>query len=260
MKEGVYKSGHGRNEVSDLDQRTVDNLLQVARAHRQHERYYAMQGLEAAAALRRDANALKSLADRWLDPPTNGADAIDDPRFHAAGCTDLNADAAIGTSGILFMEGENEPTELTTLKSKLSDFATQHYEISKWLFVMMDRAWDREAILLSPGSATAGLRRHMALARTTLTAGDLGVAARLVGAAHKALCAQDFRPEAIRADRDSAAKIVRTAAWLLDAATGVLAEQAAQIGYSDADWTAYIEELERLTDSEIAEPGDERDQ
>ena len=243
--------------MSELDQAAIENLLRVARAHRRHERFYAMEGLEIAAALRRDASALRALADHWLEAPTGAADAVDDPRFRAAGCADLNADAATASAGILFMEGENEPAELAALKGKLSDFATRHAEISRWLLDMMERAWDREAILLRPGTATAGFRRHLTVTRTALTAGKLGVAGRLAGAAHTALSAQDFRPAAIRADRRGAAEIARTAAWLLDAATAVLAEQASQLGCSDADWTAYIEELESHSDSNAAQTRNE---
>jgi hypothetical protein len=239
--------------VTHLDKTAVANLLQVARAHRRHERFYAMEGLEAAAALRRDANALRALADRWLEAPTGPAGAIDDPRFGAAGCPDLNADAATASAGILFMEGENEPAEIALLKRKLSAFAARHAEISRWLLEMMEHAWDREAILLKPGTAAVGFRRHLTVTRTALTAGKLGVAGRLVGAAHTALSAQDFRPAAIRADRNAAAEIARTAAWLLDTATAVLGEQASQLGYSDADWTAYIEELEGLSDSNTSQ-------
>jgi hypothetical protein len=245
-----------RNDVRQLDKAAIGNLLRVAKAHRQHERFYAMEGLEAAAGLRRDANALRALADRWLDAPTAAASAIDDPRFRAAGCTDLNADAATASAGILFMEGENEPAELAALKHKLSGFAARHAEISKWLLDMMERAWDREAILLKRGTATAGFRRHLTVTRTALTAGKLGIAGRLAAAAHTALSAQDFRPAAIRADRRGAAEIVRTAAWLLDAATAVLAEQASQLGNSDADWTAYIEELEHLGETDATQSSD----
>jgi hypothetical protein len=243
--------------VTHLEPKEIDNLLEVARAHRRHERFYAMTGLEVAAALRRDANALRALADRWVAEPTGAAGAIDDPRFRAAGCSDLNADAATASAGILFMQGEQEPAELAALKRKLSAFAAEQAEISRWLLDMMEHAWGREAILLRPGTATAGFRRHLTVTRTALTAGKLGVSARLAGAAHTALSAQDFRPAAIRADRRAAAEMARTAAWLLDAATAVLAEQASQLGCSDADWTAYIEQLERLGDSDAGRPDNE---
>jgi hypothetical protein len=243
--------------VTHLEPKAIESLLQVARAHRRHERFYAMEGLEVAAALRRDANALRALADRWLEEPTDAAPAIDDPRFRAAGCADLNADAATASTGILFMEGEQEPAELAALKRKLSAFAAEQAEISKWLLDMMEHAWGREAILLRPGTATAGFRRHLTVTRTALTAGKLGVSARLAGAAQAALSAQDFRPAAIRADRHGAAEMARTAAWLLDAATAVLAEQASQLGYSDADWTAYIEQLERFGISDARQPGNQ---
>lgn len=153
------------------DQATIESLLQVARYHQQHERFYAMEGLEVAARLRREANALKALADRWNDATSAAASpASDDPRFHAAGCADLNAQAAVASAGILFMEGENEPEEMTALKRRLTGFADQHVELGAWLDDMMDRAWSREAELLRPPTVTAAYRRHMVITRTALTA------------------------------------------------------------------------------------------
>lgn len=230
-----------------MDDSTIQGLLQVARFHQRHERYYAMEGLEVAARMRRDANALKALADRWADPGARRRSArSEDPKLHAAGSEDLNAEAAIASGGILFMEGENEPEEITALKKKLDDFARQHLALGSWLDDMMDRAWAREAALLRPETALAAYRRHLVVTRTSLTARKLSIAGRLAAAAQTALCSQDFAPAAIRADLTQAADVVRTAAWLLDASTAVLAEQAADIGFSDADWTAYIEELEAL--------------
>ncbi|MFF1359154.1 hypothetical protein [Streptomyces sp. NPDC058297] len=45
-------------------------MLAVARAHREHERYHSLLKLEHAVSLRRDANTLKVLADRWLEAGT----------------------------------------------------------------------------------------------------------------------------------------------------------------------------------------------
>jgi hypothetical protein len=227
----------------------IEGMLQLARSHRQHERYHSLSGLENAAALKRDANALKVLADHWLRSVDNARSAIDyqDPAFRAAGCEDLSDPTAVATTGILFMEGEGEPRELKQMKGKLWAISDSLGKVSRWLVEKMDAGWQREKQVLTPELAAAARPRFMALTRTTLAGAKFGVAARLMDAALHALNTLDFRPEALRKDLRGAAGMVRTASYLLDEAAALLAEQAAQLGLSDPDWTEYIEELEAMS-------------
>lgn len=227
----------------------IEGMLQVARFHRQHERYHSLSGLENAAALKRDSNALKVLADHWFrsaDTPRTGID-YQDPAFRAAGCEDLSDPTAVATTGILFMEGEGEPRELTQMKGKLWAISDSLGKVSGWLAEKMDAGWDREKQVLTSELAAAAQPRFMALTRTTLAGAKFGVAARLMDAALHALNTLDFRPEALRKDLRGAAGVVRAASYLLDEAAALLAEQAAQLGLSDPDWTAYIDELEAMS-------------
>jgi hypothetical protein len=223
----------------------IADLLQIARHHRDHERYYAMEGLEQAAAIRRDAGALRALADRWLagQAPDGGDARYDDPQLKAAGCEDLNDPAALATAGILFMEGEGEPAEIAALKVKLAAERDRCLGTGSWLEDKMQAAWQREAALLTAEHADAAYARHMTLMRTTLTASKLVVAGRLLGAAHAALAPRDHRPAGVRADLHGAGRLLRATAWLMDAAAGLIAEQAADLGASDPAWTSYIEDL-----------------
>jgi hypothetical protein len=226
----------------------IAGMLQVARFHREHERYHSLTGLENAAALRRDANALKVLADTWLRAAERPRPEIDygDAAYRAAGCADLSDPTAVATTGILFMEGEGEPRELTQLKGKLWALTDTMARVSAWLAEKMEAGWEREMRLLTPELAETARPRFMALTRTTMSGSTFGVAARLMGAALEALNAVEFRPEAIRKDLRGSAMLVRTAGWLLDEAAALLAERAAELTRSDPDWTDYIDELERL--------------
>jgi hypothetical protein len=231
--------------VTAMPDSTIADLLQIARHHREHERYYAMAGLEQAAGLRRDAGALRALADRWLNgEASDGTEArYDEPQLKAAGCDDLNDPAAVATAGILFMEGEGEPAEISSLKVKLAAQRDRCLNSGRWLGEKMEAAWQREAVLLTADYADAAYARHMALTRTTLTASKLVIAGRLIGAAHAALAPHDHGPAEVRADPRGAGRLLRATAWLIDAAAGLIAEQAADLGASDPAWTTYIEDL-----------------
>src|SRR5689334_13828398 len=93
-----------------------DGLLAVAgnlsRYHREHEKYYAEAALADAVSLQRTARALTALAERWAyaEPAAQPAPSP------FAGTPDLNDERAIETSGVLFMEGEGEPAEITRIK------------------------------------------------------------------------------------------------------------------------------------------------
>jgi hypothetical protein len=224
---------------------TLDDLLRIARYHRQHERYYVIEGFERAAELRRAASALRALADRWMDGDASGdaSGRYSSPQLQAAGCEDLNDPAALATAGILFMEGESEPAEIARLKAKLAGLRDTYMETGRWLEEKMDAGWQREAALLNPEYADVAYARHMVLMRTTLSAAKMRVASRLIGAAHAALAPREHKPAQVRADPESAGRLLRTTAWLIDAAAALIAEQAGDLGASDPGWTAYIEDL-----------------
>lgn len=62
----------------------------------------------------------------------------DDPAFAAAGCEDLNGAAVVAMTGILFMEGESEPPEITAMKVELAGLAATLSRTSGWLMAKMD--------------------------------------------------------------------------------------------------------------------------
>lgn len=238
--------------TEDLDLSKVAGMIQIAKYHREHERFYAMQELELAADLRKDSNALKVLADGWLkaaSEPIRDRSQREHSELRTAGCKDLSDLTAVATTGILFMEGEGEPIEFPRLKTKLAAASESLRQTSDQLKVHMDAAWEREVALLTAEFADAAYHRFEILTRTTLAGQKKEVAGRLIATANTALGSQDFSPETVRADLTGAAKLVRTASWLLDMAVEVLSNQAGEYGLLDPNWTAYVEELERISAS-----------
>jgi hypothetical protein len=224
----------------------LDGLVAVARWHREHERFHSMNALQNAADLRRSSNALKVLARRWLD----GHDAepasfpVADPLFRAAGCEELNDPGSVATTGVLFMEGESEPAELTQMKLELAGMAAGFDNWSAWLAEKMAPAWERESVLLTSTLASAAQPRFAALTRTTRTGAALGLVARLLHAAGWAIAAHPLAPRDIRGDPAGSAQRLLAASWLLDEASSTLAETAADLARSDPDWTAYLAALD----------------
>lgn len=227
-----------------MNEKEVGELLEIARAHREHERYHSMAKLEQAAALRRDSNALKVLADRWLQVPV-AADPGVGGEHDARGCEDLNGPAAVTTTGILFMEGEPRPGELTAMLARFEDAAHEYERLSRWLAEKMAGAWPRLGSLLTPELIEAARPRFAALARTTAAGSAYGLAARLLTAAASAMRNQDLTPAGVRADPVGAAAMLRTSGRLVDMAAAVIAEAAAGLGLSDPDWTSFIATLSR---------------
>lgn len=139
-----------------------DGLLAVARNlsqyHREHEKYYSEAPLTGAISLQRVARTLIALAERWASVEPAAAPAPSP----FAGTPDLNDDRAIETSGVLFMEGEGEPAEITRIKSELETIAASSEQSGSWLASAMEASWSMaEALLSYPQLADLLAERHM---------------------------------------------------------------------------------------------------
>ena len=227
----------------------LSHMRDIARAHRAHERHHSLLKLEAAAALRRDSNALKVLADHWLGvtdavPATaDGPDAADAPATAdgPVSCPDLTDPSAVSTTGVLYMEGESVPGELRAMRRRFATDAADYRDLSHWLAAKMDEAWERMGPLLTSRHADAATPRFRALVHTTAAGDAYGVVARLLDAAATTLNAQDLTPAGVRADIPGAARVIRMVSQLLDLAAARLARAAADLGESDTAWTDFLE-------------------
>jgi hypothetical protein len=129
----------------------------LARFHREHEKFYARAPLEEAVAPQRTSAALRALAERWstVEPHTPQAASP------FSGAEDLNDERAIELAGILFMEGQGEPTEITRIKRELGSAAQGNDEAGQWLGAAMATSWQvAENLLRFPALADLLAERH----------------------------------------------------------------------------------------------------
>ncbi|HEV8439580.1 MAG TPA: hypothetical protein VGT40_15940 [Methylomirabilota bacterium] len=231
--------------MRELDLDVLDN---IARFHREHERFYTMTQMAAAADLSREANKLKIVADVWLEDRSPAAEAqvdFSDPRYQAAGCTDLNALRAIAAIGVLFMEGQGEPAEIRGLKAKLRGMGVAMQASGQWLAEKMDAAWERESVLFTAELVDAAWPRFQTIVTNWRGSRSTMLAGKLMLLAVECLERIDFTPAAIRADRQRGGRYLRTAGWILDKAAQVLATSGADLADNDIHWTDYREILKR---------------
>jgi hypothetical protein len=224
-------------------------LDNIATYHREHERYYAVHRYESATELAREANKLKVVADCWLassKPAPHYPDTdFNQPAFQPAGCDDLNALAAIASIGILFMEGQGEPSEIRVLKGKLAARGDGSVRAGEWLAGMMAASWPRESLLLDDRFANAARARYKTIATNWIGSLEMIVVGRLLVLAVKKLAALDFTPRALRAAPKQAGEKLILAARIIERAARLEATGGVELSGNDECWTTYREALKR---------------
>jgi hypothetical protein len=224
---------------------TVQNL---ARYHREHEKFYARAPLESALALSRTSDALKALAERWSKVEASAAPAASP----YAGAEDLNDDRAIGAAGVLFMEGEGEPAEILRIKRELAAAAQGNEEVGTWLDEAMRASWAAaEALLAHPELADLLGERHAIIANDWRAASLSRLMARHLERALAILERIDFSPTAIRdelaAGRHTPAYLF-AAAELIDHAADLSSESARLVHENERRWRVFKARIEQLAD------------
>ena len=106
----------------------LEAIENLSRFHRDHERFYAQAPREQAVVVQRHARALAALADRWAGTPVRRVEALSP----FEGAEDLNADVALQLDGVLFMEGEGPPPELTRVLRDLRTTGDDLIETGSW--------------------------------------------------------------------------------------------------------------------------------
>jgi hypothetical protein len=218
-------------------------LRNIASFHREHERYYTWHQASAAADLFREANRIKAVATAWLDDelPASPSGNFDDPRFAAAGCHDLNAIRAIGSIGILFMEGEQEPSEFLAIKGKLAAMGVHSSRSGNWLAEKMEHAWTRESWLLRDDLVEAAEPRFGTIMTNLCGARHVELAGRCATLALEIIGSLDLKPAGVRADVRGSGRRLLDAAWVLDSAAQVTGRAAASLSENEARWTRYLD-------------------
>ena len=176
----------------------LDTARNLAHFHKQHERFYATSPVESALGLHRHARALLALADRWttVEP---GARVGGLSPFQ--GAEDLNSEAATALEGVLFMEGEGRPAEITAMIGDLRHQADTYANAGEWLANAMQASWQMAATMLQiEGLAGVMGERHRIISNDWLAAHMQSLAATMLTRAADMLERIDLMPAAVRED------------------------------------------------------------
>jgi hypothetical protein len=175
----------------------LEAVLNLSRFHREHEKFYASAPLETAVQLHRHARTLLALADRWVTAAPSTRPALSPYE----GTEDLNSTVAVQLDGVLFLEGEGRPPELTALIGELRTHAEGFTGIGEWLAAAMTASWDMAAALLDVDELADVLgERHRIISNDWLAASMNSLTGRLLARAADMLDHLDLTPAALRQD------------------------------------------------------------
>ena len=230
----------------------LDAVLNLTRYHREHEKYYAQAPLQTAVKLHDASKVLLTFADRWADvEPLEGT-----PQGRYVACEDLNEKAAIQSHGVLFMEGEGEPGELTTLKRDLELIAQDQANAGEWLDQAMTSSWEmaRGLLPIRPLADVHG-ERHRIIANDWQAASLITLVGRLVRRAVELLEQVDFAPAAVREDLRGQRTYVGylySASELIDRAADLASEFAVLVHDNERRWRVFRARVATLVDAPAA--------
>jgi hypothetical protein len=224
-------------------------ILNLSTFHREHEKFYASAPRETAVRLQRHARTLQALADAWsvVTP------SVRTPFSPFEGAEDLNAPVALQLDGVLFMEGEGRPAELTQLVGDLRATARDQRSTGEWLSAAMGASWDVAAALLEvEGLADLLGERHRIIANDWQAAHMNDVMSRLLDRAADILDTVDFTPAALRADlagpRTSAGRLY-SAAELIAHAADLASDSAGLVHDNERRWRTFRQRVQSLVDA-----------
>jgi hypothetical protein len=225
-------------------------ILNLSTFHREHEKFYASSPRELAVTLQRHARTLQALADRWsLASPSNR------PALSPfEGAEDLNAAAALQLDGVLFMEGEGEPTEISHLIRDLRTTADDFAATGEWLANAMQASWDLAAALVDIDELADVLgERHRIIANDWQAAAMNSLMARLLHRAAEMLDHIDFTPAAVRRDlagpRVSAARLY-SAAEVISHAADLCSDSAGLVHDNERRWRTFRQRVSAVVGTE----------
>jgi hypothetical protein len=236
-----------------------DALLEVAlnlsRSHQQHERFYASSPLESALRLQRHARALQALADRWatVEPSARPAGSP------FQGTEDLNSEAATALDGVLFMEGEGRPAELTAMIGELRAEARAFDGAGEWLAHAMQASWGMAASMLRfDDLADVMGERHRIISNDWLAAHVQSLIGILLARAADMIELVDLTPAAVRADlagRRVAPGRLHSAAEVVSRAADLCCESAELVHDNERRWRVTRGRIEQVVRAATAGAG-----
>lgn len=227
----------------------LNAMLNLTAAHREHEKFYSVSPREQAVTLQRHSRTLHALADRWSVVMPSTGDAFSPYE----GAADLNALEATQLDGVLFMEGEDEPSEITRIKRDLRRFADDADSAGSWLAAAMDSSWAVATALLEIDELADLLgERHRIIANNWQGAALVTLSGRVLERAATILDHVDFTPAALRADlsahRRSAARLF-SAAEMIDHAADLMSDFASVVHDNERRWRVFRLRVQDIVDS-----------
>ena len=215
---------------------TIGNL---AAFHREHEKFYSQAPLRQAIEAQAASRVLKALADRWSD----AVPAEHPAASPFAGARDLNPPGLAAEEGVLFMEGEGEPSEIKRLRRDLDTLAGDFEEIGAWMTEAMEKSWQVAGALAEyPVLADLLGERHRIIANDWQSAAEQTLIARLLRRALDFIGRVDFTPQALRADlagdRRSPAYLY-SASELIDRAADLIVESSTLVHENERRWRVF---------------------
>jgi hypothetical protein len=225
--------------MDDAHAELLDAVLNMTAAHRQHEQFYGAAPREQAVVLQRHGRTLLALADRW-----ERTRPVPHPVMSPyEGAEDLNADAATQLDGVLFLEGEGEPVEITMLERDLRTIAADSAAAGAWLATAMSAAWAFVPHLF-PIDGLADLlgERHRIIANDWQAASLMTLASEILARAAELLEQVEFTPAALRSDLGAAGAsigFVTSAAELIDHAAELLSDFAGLVHDNERRWRVF---------------------
>lgn len=224
-------------------------MLNLAKYHREHEKFYAQAPLRTAVQLQQVSQTLKTLADRWthIEP----GQALTGSPF--AGCEDLNEKPAIQHDGVLFLEGGEEPAEIQRLKRDVAIVADDFGQTGEWLANAMSASWEVVRGLMDiPTLADVLGERHRIVANDWQAAHLSTLTALLLRRGLELLDRVELAPEAVRTDLAGPRIIpayLYSAAELVDRAADLAAQSAMLIHDNERRWRVFSRQAEKLEET-----------
>jgi hypothetical protein len=226
----------------------LEAVLNLSRFHREHEKFYASAPLETAVELHRHARTLLALADRWgtVAPSTR---PVLSPY---EGADDLNSTVAVQLDGVLFLEGEGRPPELTALIGELHRHADGFAATGEWLATAMAASWDMAGALLDIDELADVLgERHRIISNDWLAAHMNSLLGRLLARAADMVDRIDFTPAALRVDLDGARVTPRrlySAAEIIARAADLCSDSAGLVHDNERRWRVFRARVAEVVD------------
>jgi hypothetical protein len=217
----------------------LEAMMNLTKFHREHEKFYASSPREFAVTLQRHARTLQALADQWSTTETSTR-AVLSPY---EGAEDLNSLPALQLDGVLFLEGEGRPAEISRLIRDLRNAAEDQKATGEWLAKAMESSWAVAAVLIEIDDLADMLgERHRIIANDWQAATMNSVQSHLIDRAADILEHVDFTPAALRADLANgrvSTGLLYSAAEVISHAADLCCESAGLVHDNERRWRTF---------------------